>query len=72
MIKSFVVYYKQGVIITNHDDEQMRIWKLKNKKLVSEIQDKSCGEALIDLPGCKQIVTARGNDLKIWDVNLNN
>jgi len=69
MIRSLVVFSERDLVITNHTDNFIRVWKTSSGENVAKYSDKSFGESLIRVKNSNKILTGNSSEIKIWSVN---
>jgi len=69
IIKGIAVFSEKDLVVTNHSDNQVRVWNSSSGEPVAKHSDKSFGENLIRIKNSNKILTGNSNEVKLWSIN---
>ena len=69
-ILGFVVFQNKDLLISNHSDKSLILWRISTGQKISTYVDETFGEAIIALPNRDEIASANLKKLKVWILNI--
>ena len=69
MVKSIGVFLEKDLIVSNHDDKQVRFWSLSSGEKLKNYRDDTFGEGMVVLKNKNGIATGIASEVKLWTIN---